>query len=409
MSSRPSQITDPIVIVGAKRTPIGAFQGALAPYAATELGAHALRAAVAQAGIVPDAAQEALMGCCLFADLGQAPARQAVLGAGLSETVQATTLSKMCGSGMKAAMIAYDALRADSATLLLAGGMESMTNAPHLIPKLRAGYRLGDGQLLDHMYRDGLQDAYEGHLMGHYADLAAREQGFTREAQDQYAEQSVLRAQQSVSAGRYKDEIAPIKRTGRAKDKNGASTQGTGNWIEDDETPGRCDVSKLSRLRPAFGADGTVTAGNASSISDGAAALVLTRESIARALHLTPLARIVGHATAALAPSQFPMAPVPAISRLLAKIGWTCEDVDLYEINEAFAVVTLIAMRDLALPIEKLNVNGGACALGHPVGATGARILVTLLYALRTRGLRRGVASLCLGGGEATAMAIECL
>ncbi|WP_050838946.1 acetyl-CoA C-acyltransferase, partial [Bordetella pertussis] len=386
---------DPVVIVAARRTPIGAFQGALAHYSAPQLGAHALAAAVRQAGLQPDAAQEALMGCCLFAGLGQAPARQAVLGAGLPTDVQATTLSKMCGSGMKAAMLAHDMLRAGSADVVLAGGMESMSNAPHLIPKARQGYRLGDGQLLDHMYRDGLQDAYEGRLMGHYADLAAREYGFSREQQDAYAHESVLRAQRSVAEGEFAEEIAPIAGLAR----RGAPAA----MVAVDETPGLCDVSRLASLKPVFNADGTVTAGNASSISDGAAALVLTRQAHAERLGLAPQARIVGHATAALPPGQFPAAPVRAIARLFERVGWDRDSVDLFEINEAFAVVTMIALRELGLPAERVNVNGGACALGHPVGATGARLIVTLMHALRRRGLRRGVACLCLGGGEATA------
>ncbi|WP_454695780.1 thiolase family protein [Achromobacter aegrifaciens] len=394
--------SDPVVIVGAQRTPIGAFQGALSHYTAPQLGAHALAAAMRQAGLPSDAAQEALMGCCLFAGLGQAPARQAVLGAGLPTTVQATTLSKMCGSGMKAVTLAHDILRAGSADLVLAGGMESMSNAPHLIPRARQGYRLGDGQLLDHMYRDGLQDAYEGHLMGHYADLAAREHGFSRAQQDAYAEQSVLRAQGSVAAGTFAAEIAPIAARARRGEAAGA-------LVAEDETPSLCDATRLASLKPVFTADGTVTAGNASSISDGAAALALTRLGHAETLGLAPRARIVGHAAAALAPGQFPVAPVHAIARLLDRVGWSRDSVDLYEINEAFAVVALIALRDLGLPAERVNVEGGACALGHPVGATGARIIVTLLHSLERRGLRRGVACLCLGGGEATAIAIELL
>ncbi|MGE8612136.1 MAG: acetyl-CoA C-acyltransferase [Achromobacter veterisilvae] len=394
-----SASSDPVVIVAAQRTPIGAFQGALSHYTAPELGAHALAAAMRQAGLAPDAAQEALMGCCLFAGLGQAPARQAVLGAGLPTSVQATTLSKMCGSGMKAATLSHDILCAGSADLVLAGGMESMSNAPHLIPKARQGYRLGDGQLLDHMYRDGLQDAYEGHLMGHYADLAASEHGFSRAQQDAYAEQSVLRAQRSIAAGAFAAEIAPI--AARARRGEAAAP------IADDETPGLCDASRLGSLKPVFTPGGTVTAGNASSISDGAAALVLTRQGHAQRLGLASRARIAGHAAAALAPGQFPVAPVHAIARLLERVGWSSDSVDLFEINEAFAVVALIAMRGLGLPAERVNVDGGACALGHPVGATGARIIVTLLHALERRDLRRGVACLCLGGGEATAIAIE--
>ncbi|MBV7486262.1 acetyl-CoA C-acyltransferase [Bordetella sp. BOR01] len=396
---KPAQ--DPVVILGAQRTPIGAFQGALSAYAATALGAHALRAAVDQAGIAIDTPQEAFMGCCLFANLGQAPARQAVLGAGLPVGVQATTLSKMCGSGMKAAMLAHDMLRAGSARVLLAGGMESMTNAPHLIPRGRQGYRLGGGELLDHMYRDGLQDAYEGCLMGHYADLAARELGFGRADQDAYAARSIERAQRAVAEGAFAAEIAALPRS------PGIAAGAAGPMIADDETPALCKADKLPRLKPVFNPDGTVTAGNASSISDGAAAMVLSLASQADRMGLAPRARIVGHATAALAPGRFPEAPVQAITRLLDQVGWTRDQVDLYEINEAFAVVTLIALRELALPPEQVNVHGGACAMGHPVGATGARIVVTLLHALERHGLRRGVACLCLGGGEATAMAIE--
>ncbi|WP_454688393.1 acetyl-CoA C-acyltransferase [Achromobacter aloeverae] len=388
---------DPIVVVGAKRTPIGAFEGALAPYRTPELGAFAIRAAVAQAGVAPAEVDEVIMGCCLFADLGQAPARQAVLGAGLPPATPATTISKMCGSGMKAAMLAHDLLLAGTCAVAVAGGMESMSNAPHLIPRMRRGYRLGHGAVLDHMYRDGLEDACEGRLMGHYADVAAEARGFSRAEQDAFARESVLRAQSAVAAGRFREEIAAVP----------LKSRGGETMMADDETPARCDPDRLATLKPVFRKDGTVTAGNASSISDGAAALVLMRESEARRRGAPVLARFAGLATHAQQPAEFTYAPVGAIRRVLEKAGWTKDDVDLYEINEAFAVVTMIAMRDLGLPQDRVNVNGGACALGHPVGATGARILVSLIHALRQRGQRRGVAALCLGGGEATAMAVE--
>ncbi|WP_349604802.1 acetyl-CoA C-acyltransferase [Cupriavidus sp. DF5525] len=391
------QKTDSIVIVGAKRTPIGAFNGALAQHTAPQLGAVAIRAAVAEAGVDPASVDEAIIGCCLFAGLGQAPARQAVLGAGLPVSTPATTLSKMCGSGMKAVMLTHDLLLAGTCSVAVAGGMESMTNAPYIVPRGRSGYRLGHGQFLDHMYCDGLEDAYEGHLMGYYADLSAQERGIGREAQDAYARESLLRSQRAVQEGTFDDEIAPV--TLRRK---GAET-----LLVRDETPGQCDAGKLPKLKPVFRQDGTVTAGNASSISDGAAALVLMRESDARCQGLVPLARIVGHATHAQAPQHFVDAPAAAIRRVLDKAGWTARDVDLYEVNEAFAVVTLVTLQELGIAHDRLNLNGGACALGHPVGATGARLLVTLIHALRQRGLRRGMASLCLGGGEATAVAIE--
>jgi acetyl-CoA C-acetyltransferase len=388
-----------IVIVGAQRTPIGAFQGALSTFSAPELGAAAIASAVAQAGVSADSVDEAIMGCCLFAGLGQAPARQAVLAAGLPPSVPATTISKMCGSGMKAAMLAHDLLRAGSCTVAVAGGMESMTNAPHLVPRGRQGYRLGHGQFLDHMYRDGLEDAYEGHLMGYYADLTAEQAGISRAAQDAFAAESVARAQAAVREGRFVAEIVELSpKSGKSRNREP---------MRDDETPARCDIDKIPRLSPAFRTEGTVTPGNASSISDGAAALVMMREADARAKGIAPLARITALATHALPPGQFSLAPVGAIRRVLDKAGWQAGDVDLFEINEAFAVVTLLAMRELNLPHARVNVNGGACALGHPVGATGARLLVTLVHALRERGLRRGVASLCLGGGEATAMAVE--
>ncbi|MGT2431279.1 thiolase family protein [Cupriavidus basilensis] len=384
-----------IVIVGAKRTPIGAFNGSLSAFGAPELGASAIRAAVAQAGVDPASVDEAIMGLCLFAGVGQAPARQAVLGAGLPTSTPATTISKMCGSGMKSVMLAHDLLLAGTCNVAVAGGMESMTNAPHIVPRARHGYRLGHGQLLDHMYRDGLEDAFEGHLMGHYADLAAEARGIGREAQDAYARESLLRAQAAVAEGRFRDEIVPV------------TLKRGGGVFAEDETPGQCDAARLPKLKAVFRAGGTVTAGNASSISDGAAALVLMRESDAVRQGVTPLARIVGHATHANPPQQFADAPVHAARRVLDKAGWTARDVDLYEINEAFAVVTMIALQELGIGHDRLNANGGACALGHPVGATGARLLVTLVHALKQRGLKRGLASLCLGGGEATAVGVE--
>ncbi|MDF3881555.1 thiolase family protein [Cupriavidus basilensis] len=384
-----------IVIVGAKRTPIGAFNGSLSAFGAPELGASAIRAAVAQAGVDPASVDEAIMGLCLFAGVGQAPARQAVLGAGLPTSTPATTISKMCGSGMKSVMLAHDLLLAGTCNVAVAGGMESMTNAPHIVPRARHGYRLGHGQLLDHMYRDGLEDAFEGHLMGHYADLAAEARGIDREAQDAYARESLLRAQAAVGEGRFRDEIVPV------------TLKRGGGVFAEDETPGQCDAARLPKLKAVFRAGGTVTAGNASSISDGAAALVLMRESDAVRQGVTPLARIVGHATHANPPQQFADAPVHAARRVLDKAGWTARDVDLYEINEAFAVVTMIALQELGIGHDRLNANGGACALGHPVGATGARLLVTLVHALKQRGLKRGLASLCLGGGEATAVGVE--
>jgi acetyl-CoA C-acetyltransferase len=390
-------VQDPVVIVGAKRTPIGAFQGQFASLTAPGLGSAAIRASLEQAGIAGYEIDEAILGCVLSAGLGQAPARQAVLGAGLPPSVPCTTLNKMCGSGMKATMLVHDMIALGSAKVAIAGGIESMTNAPYLLPKAREGYRLGHGQLLDHMFFDGLQDAYEGHLMGHYADLSAAAYGFTREQQDAYASETVRRAQHAVQSGLFRAEIAPVTLKGRKGD----------TVITEDETPGRCDIAKIPALKAAFSKDGTVTPANASSISDGAAALVLMRQSEASRRGISPLARIVGHASHAREPGQFTTAPVGAIQSLLAKTGWNAEQVDLYEINEAFAVVTLIAMHDLKLPHEKVNVNGGACALGHPIGASGARILVTLLHALKARKLKRGIASLCIGGGEATAMAIE--
>jgi len=389
--------SDPVVIVAARRTPIGSFQGQFTSVTAPQLGAAAIRAALESAAIAADSIDEVLMGCVLSAGVGQAPARQAALGAGMPTSVTCTTISKVCGSGMRSVMLGHDALLAGSVDAVVAGGMESMTNAPYFLPKARDGYRLGHGQLLDHMFFDGLQDAYEGHLMGTYAEDAVGTYGFTREQQDAYTIASVERAQRAQTDGAFVDEIGSVTVKGRKGDQT----------INSDETPGKCDVSKVAGLKPAFKKDGTVTPANSSSISDGAAALVLMRASTAQARGLKVLATIRGHAGFAHAPGLFTSAPVGAIRKLLERIGWSTEQVDLYEINEAFACVTMIAMHDLDLPHDKVNVNGGAVALGHPIGASGARILVTLLHALRKRGLKRGVASLCIGGGEATAMAVE--
>ncbi len=392
-------MSEPIVILAAQRTAIGSFQGQFSSVAAPKLGGAAIAGAVQAAGVPGAEVDEVLMGCCLMAGIGQAPARQALLAAGLPDSVPATTLTKMCGSGMKTVMLGHDMLRAGSANLVVAGGMESMTNAPYLLPSARGGQRLGHGQMIDHMFFDGLQDAYDGQLMGFYADQTAAELGFTRAEQDAYALASVARAQTAVSSGLFANEIVPVT----VKTRAGEST------LEQDETPGQCKPEKIATLKPAFGKDGSVTAASSASISDGAAALVLARESTARKRGWSPIARIVGHSTHAAQPTRFTTAPVGAVRKLFAQTGWTDADVDLYEINEAFAVVTLIAMRELGLSHDKVNVHGGACAMGHPIGATGARILVTLIHALRQRGGKRGVASLCIGGGEATAMAVELL
>ncbi|WP_083392764.1 acetyl-CoA C-acyltransferase [Rhodobacter xanthinilyticus] len=393
---------DPVVIVGAARTPMGGFQGALGALAAAELGAVAIHGALGAgpmgAGLAAEAVEEVVMGCVLPAGQGQAPARQAALGAGLPLGAGATTVNKMCGSGMKAAMFGADLIAAGSARVVVAGGMESMSNAPYLLPKARAGLRMGHGAVLDHMFLDGLEDAYDkGRLMGTFAEDCAEEFGFSREDQDAFALQSLARAQAAIAEGRFRAEIAPVAVSGRA----GAVE------VAIDEQPGLARPEKIPQLKPAFRAGGTVTAANSSSISDGAAALILMRASEAEARGLRPLARIVGHASFADAPARFPTAPIGAMERLLARVGWSKNDVDLFEINEAFAVVAMAATRALGLDPARVNVNGGACALGHPIGASGARVLVTLLGALADRGLRRGVASLCIGGGEATAMAIE--
>jgi acetyl-CoA C-acetyltransferase len=391
-------MSDNVVIVAAKRTPIGSFQGALSPVASHELGAAAIRAALGAAGLAPGDVSEVIMGCVLPAGLGQAPARQAALGAGLPDSVGCTTVNKVCGSGMKATMFAADLIRSGSADIVVAGGMESMSNAPYLIPKARAGLRMGHSEILDHMFFDGLQNPYDGQMMGHFGDQCADKYGFTREAQDAFSIESVNRAMRAISDGDFADEIVPVV----VKHRKGEST------IANDEEPPKCDTDKIPQLRAAFRKEGgTVTAASSSSISDGAAALVLMRETEAKKRGLTVLARISGHAGHAHEPAWFTTAPVKAIAALHEKLGWTPDDVDLYEINEAFAVVTMAAMHDLGLDHAKVNVNGGACALGHPIGATGARLIVTLVHALQRRGLGRGVAALCIGGGEATAIGVE--
>ena len=389
---------DPIVIVSAARTPMGGFQGELKGFAAPELGAAAIRAAVERAKIGPADVQEVIMGCVLPAGQGQAPARQASLGAGLPLATGCTTINKMCGSGMKAAMFANDLLGAGSMDIVVAGGMESMTNAPYLLPKARGGLRMGHGQVIDHMFYDGLEDAYDkGRLMGTFAEDCASKYQFSRQAQDEFAIASLQRAQKANKEGWFAWELTPMAiKVGKEE-----------RFVEIDEQPFKANLDKIPTLKPAFRKDGTVTAANSSSISDGAAALVLMRRSAAEKRGLTPLATVVGHATHAQEPGWFTTAPVAAIKKLLEKASWNAQQVDLYEINEAFAVVTMAAMKEHGLPHDKVNVHGGACALGHPIGASGARIVVTLIGALRKYGLKRGVASLCIGGGEATAMAVE--
>ena len=389
--------SDSIVIAAARRTPIGAFQGALAGATAIQLGSAAIAAAVADTGIDPGEVSEVLMGCVLPAGLGQAPARQAALGAGLPIGATCTTINKMCGSGMKTIMMGHDAIKAGSASIVVAGGLESMSNAPYLLPKARAGYRMGHQQTLDHMFFDGLQDVYEGHMMGHFAEQTASKYGFTREQQDAFAIESLTRAQTALNDGGFADEVAPVTITTRKGDVT----------IDADETPGTVNVDKIPTLRAAFAKDGTVTAATSSSIADGAAATVLMTASDAEKRGVTPLATIVGHSSFAHEPAWFTTAPIAAIKRLHDKLGWSTDNVDLYEINEAFAVVTMAAMHDIGIDHEKVNVNGGACALGHPIGASGTRIATTLIYALKARGLKRGVASLCIGGGEAVAIGIE--
>jgi acetyl-CoA C-acetyltransferase len=391
-------MSDPIVIVSATRTPMGGFQGDFASLSCAQLGSVAIKAAVERAGLKPEQVDEVIMGCVLPAGQGQAPARQASLGAGLPLAAGCTTVNKMCGSGMRAAMYAHDMLLAGSVDVMVAGGMESMTNAPYLLPKARGGFRLGHGEVKDHMFLDGLEDAYDkGRLMGTFAEDCAGSYKFTREAQDAFAIASTTRSKQANTDGSFAWEIAPVTVSGRKGDV----------VIDKDEQPFKAQLEKIPGLKPAFRKDGTVTAANSSSISDGAAALVMMRASTAAKLGLKPVATVVGHSTFAQEPGLFTTAPVGAMKKLLAKNGWTTDSVDLWEINEAFAVVTMAAMHDLNLPHEKVNVHGGACALGHPIGASGARVIVTLIGALRKQGKKRGVASLCIGGGEATAVGIE--
>ena len=390
--------SDPIVILSYARTPMGSFQGALSGASATELGATAVKAAVERAGLSGDQVDKLFMGNVLSAGLGQAPARQAAIGAGLSQKTEAVTVNKVCGSGMQAAMFAHDMLASGSADVIVAGGMESMTNAPFLLKKHRAGARIGHDTVYDHMMLDGLEDAYDaGRAMGTFAEDAAREYQFTREQQDEYAIESLRRANDAISSGRFDKEVVPVTVVSR----KGEVT------VDRDEQPGKGNPEKIPQLKAAFAKDGTITAATSSSISDGAAALVLTRQSVADQLGKQPIARVVAHAAHAQAPEKFTSAPVPAIEKVLDKAGWSVDDVDLFEVNEAFACVAMIAMRDIGIPRDKINVNGGATALGHPIGASGARITTTLIAALQDRGLKRGVASLCIGGGEATAIAVE--
>jgi acetyl-CoA C-acetyltransferase len=392
-------MAESIVIVGAKRTPIGSMQGKFNSVAAPDLGATAIKAAVEQSGVSPDEIDDVIFGCVLAAGQGQAPARQAALKAGLNKSTPATTVNKMCGSGMKAAMMAFDSLSSGNSTVVVAGGMESMTNAPHMLMKSRGGYRYGHQQMLDHMAFDGLEDAYCGKPMGHFADATAKKYGFTREDMDAYARTSTERALRASKGGEFKDEIAPVTVKGRKGDE----------VVSDDETPFNVNVDKIATLRPAFNKDGTVTAATSSSISDGAAALVMMTETEAKRRGAKPLARVLAHASNAHEPEWFTTAPVGAIEKVLKKAGWKASDVDLFEVNEAFAVVTMAAMKDVGIDPAKVNVNGGAVALGHPIGATGARIITTLIYALKKRGLKKGVAALCIGGGEGTAIALEVL
>ncbi len=390
-------MSDPIVIVSAARTPMGGFMGELASVATPSLGATAIKAAVERAGIAPEEVQEVIMGCVLPAALGQAPARQATLGAGLPKTAGATTINKVCGSGMKSMMLAHDLLKAGTNDVMVAGGMENMSSAPHMLKKARSGYRFGHDQIFDHMALDGLEDAYEGQAMGVYAELCVDKYSFSREDQDNFAIESLKRAQSAIQEGKFANEIAPVV----LKSRKGEVT------VDTDEQPMKARLDKIPALRPAFKKDGTVTAANASSISDGAAAVVLMRQSEAEKRGLKPLAKIVAHTTHSQEPAEFTTAPVGAMQKLLATTGWSVADVDLWEINEAFAIVTMAAIKELELDHAKVNVHGGACALGHPIGTSGTRIVVTLIEALRTYGKQRGVASLCIGGGEATAMAIE--
>jgi acetyl-CoA C-acetyltransferase len=388
-----------VVIVSARRTPIGAFLGALSPLTAVQLGSAAIKAAVESAGVRPDQVQEVIMGCVLSAGLGQAPARQAALGAGIPISAPATTINKMCGSGLKAVMMAADQIRAGGAEIVLAGGLESMSNAPHLLPKSRTGTRMGAIEMIDHMLRDGLQSPFDGKPMGAFADATASKYNFSRAQQDAFATESVTRAMKALESGAFDGEVTPVTVKGRKGE----------TVVARDETPGTCDVSKITTMKPAFNKDGTVTAASSSSISDGAAALVVMSAPAAAARGLKPVARILAYASQAQEPEWFTTAPVGALRKVLNQLGWKPHDADLYEINEAFAVVTMAAMRDIDIDPARVNVNGGACALGHPIGATGARILTTLVHALRQRGGKRGIASLCIGGGEGVALAVEVL
>ncbi|MBA3980644.1 MAG: acetyl-CoA C-acyltransferase [Alcanivorax sp.] len=388
---------DAIVIVNGARTPMGGFQGALAPATAPQLGAVAIREAIQRAGLEASDIQEVIMGCVLPAGLKQGPARQAMRQAGLPDSTGATTINKLCGSGMKATMFAFDSIVAGTNDIVLAGGMESMTNAPYVLDKARAGLRMGHGQVYDHMFLDGLEDAETGRLMGSFAQEVADKRGITREDMDNYAIESLKRAQTAIAEGWFKDEITPVT----------VQTRKGEVVVDTDEQPGNANIDKIPTLRPAFAKDGTVTAANASSISDGASALVLARESVASERGLKPLARILAHATNSRHPSEFTIAPIGATERLMKKVGWSVDDVDLFEINEAFAMVAMMPMIDLGIPHEKVNIHGGACALGHPIGSTGSRIILTLIHALKRTGGKRGIASLCIGGGEATAVAVE--
>jgi acetyl-CoA C-acetyltransferase len=389
--------SDPVVILSARRTPVGAFQGALTPLTAPQLGAAAIKAALSDSGVKASEVDEVIMGCVLSAGLGQAPARQAALGAGLPASTPSTTVNKMCGSAMRAVMQGADQILAGNAQVVIAGGLESMSNAPYLLPKARSGYRMGNQEVLDHMFYDGLQSPWDGQLMGCFAESTSEKYAFTRKEQDDFAAESLRRALAAIAQGGFKAEVAAVT----AKTRKGDVV------VDKDETPFTLDIAKIPTLKPAFKKDGTVTAASSSGISDGAAAVVLMRESLAASKGLKPMAKILGYTSFAREPEWFTLAPVGAIRKLLTQLNWSAQDVDLYEINEAFAAVPMAAMKDLSLEHAKVNVNGGACALGHPIGATGARILTTLLYALKSRGKKRGIASLCIGGGEATAIAVE--
>ena len=388
---------DAVVIVNGARTPMGGFQGALSAVSAPELGATAISAAVSRANLQPADIQEVIFGCVLPAGLKQGPARQAMRQAGLPDTTGATTINKLCGSGMKATMFAYDSIKAGTNDIVVSGGMESMTNAPYVLDKARSGYRMGHGQVFDHMFLDGLEDAETGRLMGSFAQEVADKRSISREDMDNYAIESLKRAQAAIENGWFKDEIVPVT----VKTRKGDTV------VDTDEQPGNANIDKIPTLRPAFAKDGTVTAANASSISDGASALVLARESVAQERGLQPVARMLAHATNSVHPSEFTIAPIGATEAVMKKVGWSVDDVDVFEINEAFAMVAMMPMIDLGIPHEKVNIHGGACALGHPVGSTGSRIILTLIHALKRTGGTRGVASLCIGGGEATAVAIE--